>query len=99
MREPGASQASRDNQRHRKVILNGDWLTTINKTIYMYPPNAVYVATGAPASGLRKEGSMPKRYGSSQNSDKYVKYSGLVPHVRGEERWPGYEAIQVHEIT
>ena len=44
MREPGASQASRGNQRHRKIILNGDWPTIINKTIYMYPPNAVYVA-------------------------------------------------------
>ena len=47
MREPGASQASRGNQRHREIILNGGWPTIINKTIYVYPPNAVYVATGA----------------------------------------------------
>ena len=101
MREPGASQASRGNQRHRKIILNGGWPTIINKTIYMYPPNAVYVATGAPASGLRKDWSMPKRYGSSHNSDEYFKYwpHPTYPGSEGEERRPGYKAIQVHEIT
>ena len=79
MREPGASQASRGNQRHRKIILNGGWPTIINKIIYMYPPNAVYVATGAPASGLRKHWSMPKRYSSSHNSDEYFKYWSHTP--------------------
>ena len=79
MREPGASQASRGNQRHRKIILNGGWPTIINKTIYMYPPNAVYIATGAPASGLRKDWSMPKWYGSSHNSDEYFKYWPHTP--------------------
>ena len=99
MREPGASQASRGNQRHRKIIFNGGWPTIINKTIYMYPPNAVYVATGAPASGLRKDWSMPKRYGSSHNSEEYFKYWPHTPCTQAEERRPGYKAIQVHEIT
>ena len=45
----------------------------------MYPPNAVYVATGAPAPGLRKDWSMPKRYGSSHNSDDYFKHWPHTP--------------------
>ena len=69
----------------------------------MYPLNAVYVATGAPASGLRKDWSMLKRYGSSHNSDEYFKYWPQTPCTHagseGEERRPGYKAIQVHEIT
>ena len=45
----------------------------------MYSPNAVYVATGVPASGLRKDWSMLKRYGSSHNSDEYFKYWPHTP--------------------
>ena len=65
----------------------------------MYPPNAVYAAIGAPASGLRKDWSMPKWYGSSQNSDEVLASYPGQPGSEWEERWPGYKAIQVHEIT
>ena len=60
----------------------------------MYPPNAVYVATGAPASGLRKDWSMPKWYGSSQNSDEVLASYPMYPGSEGEERWPGYKAMK-----
>ena len=47
---------------------------------------AVYVATGAPASGLRKDWSMPKRYGSSHNSDEYFKYWPHTPCTQALRR-------------
>ena len=95
MREPGASQASRGNQRHRKVILNGGWLTMINKTIYMYPQGHQHLDSekiGVCPNGMAAH-KILMSISSTQAS--YPMYAGS----EGEERWPGYEAIQVHEIT
>ena len=72
----------------------------INKTIYMYPPNAVYVHQhlDSEKTGVCPNGMAAHKILMSISSTQ-ASYPMYAAGSEGEERWPGYEAIQVHEIT